>query len=86
MTKYIQPEDIETLFVEIVIGKIKWLFLCSYSPLKSIITYHLQEIVKGLDFYTSSYEKIYLRNVRNFNKLILQFMQSQMSSLKTESI
>ena len=41
---YTLPEDIEALFVEIVIGEFKWLFFCSYNPHKSMITYHLHEI------------------------------------------
>ena len=38
LTNYTLPEDIEALFVEIVMGKIKQLFCCSYNPHKSIIT------------------------------------------------
>ena len=60
LTNYTLPENIEALFVEIVIGNIKWLFCCSYNTHKSMITYHLQEIGKGLEFYTSNYEKILL--------------------------
>ena len=41
LTNYTFPEDIEALFVEIVIGRIKWLFCCSYNPYKSMIIYHL---------------------------------------------
>ena len=59
LTSYTLPEDKEALFVEIVIGNFKWLFCCSHNPRKSI-TYHLQEIGKGLEFYTSNYEKILL--------------------------
>ena len=32
LTGYTLPEDIEVLFVEIVIGNFKWLFCCSYKP------------------------------------------------------
>ena len=38
LTNYTLPEDIEALFVEIVMGKIKQLFCCSYNPHKSMIT------------------------------------------------
>ena len=58
LTSYTLPEDIEVLFVKIVIGNFKWLFYCSYNPRKSMVTYHLQEIGKGLEFYHSNYEKI----------------------------
>ena len=60
LTSYTLPEDIEVLFVEILIGNFKWLFCLSYNPHKSMITYHLQEIGKGLDFYISNYDKILL--------------------------
>ena len=42
LTSYTLPEDVEGLFLEIVIGNFKWLFCCSYNPHKSMITYHLQ--------------------------------------------
>ena len=35
LTNYTLPQDIEALFVEIIIGKIKLLFVCSYNPHKS---------------------------------------------------
>ena len=38
LTNYTLRKDIEALFVEIVIGKIKWLFCGSYNPHKSMIT------------------------------------------------
>ena len=60
LTNFTLPEDVEALLVEIVVTKNKWLFCCSYNPHKRMITYHLQEIGKGLEFYTSSYKKILL--------------------------
>ena len=60
LTNYTLIEDIEALLVEIVMGNIKWLFCCSYNPHKSMITYHLQEMGKGLEFYNSNYEKTLL--------------------------
>ena len=52
LVNYNLPQDAEALFAEVVIGKITWLFCCSYNQPKSMITYHLQEIGKGLKFYT----------------------------------
>ena len=49
LVNYNLPQDVEASFVEIVIGEIKWLL---YKQPKSMITYHLQEIGKGLEFYT----------------------------------
>ena len=39
LTSYTLPEDIEALFVEIVIGNFIWLFSYSYNPHESMITY-----------------------------------------------
>ena len=90
LTNHILSEDIEVLFMEIVIGNIKWLFCCSYNPHKSMMTYHLQEIRKDSEFYTSNYEKMFLMG--DFNPQIsetlmnyfLQFIQSHMFSLGTD--
>ena len=68
LTNYTLIEDIEALFVETVMGNIKWLFCCSYNPHKSMITYHLQEMGKGLEFYTSNYENTLLMG--DFNSKI----------------
>ena len=57
------------------IGKIKWSFCCSYNPLKNTITYHLQEIEKGLEFYTSNYVK----------KLLMADFNSEMSEASKNS-
>ena len=70
LANYTLSEDIEALFVEILTGKIKWLFCCSYKLHKSMITYHLQEIRKDLEFYTSIYEKILLMG--DFNSEIIE--------------
>ena len=50
----------EALFVDIAIGKTKWLFCCLHNTHKNMITYLLQEIGKDLEFSTSNYEKILL--------------------------
>ena len=38
----------------------KWLIGCSYNPNKASIAYHLKEISKGIDTYSSDYENIFL--------------------------
>ena len=62
LTSYTLLENIEALFVEIVIVNFKWLFCCSYNPHKNMITYHLKEIGKSLEFYTSKYKSTKYRN------------------------
>ena len=70
LANYTLSENIEALFVEILTGKIKWLFCFSCKLHKSMITYHLQGIRKDLEFYTSIYEKILLMG--DFNSEIIE--------------
>ena len=79
LTNCTLPEDIEALFVEIVIGKIKWLFCCLHNTYKSMITYHLKEIGKGLEFYTTYYEKILLMD--DFNSEISEASMNSFCNL-----
>ena len=48
--------EIENIFIEINLRSKKWLVSGSYSPKLSHIKNHLQEIGKGLDYYSSKYE------------------------------
>ena len=42
---------IERLFVEINLRKKKWIICCSYNPKKSVISEHLKQIDKNLEYY-----------------------------------
>ena len=46
----------EELFVEINLGKKKWLLCCSYNPKKSLISNHLKEIGNNLDLLSLKYD------------------------------
>ena len=50
------PENVEGLFLEINIGKTKWLLVGGYNPHKESISYFLSHISKGIDKNLSSHE------------------------------
>ena len=52
--------SVEGLYVEINVGKEKWLIGCSYNPHKTFISAHLKEIGKNLDIYSSRYDNFIL--------------------------
>ena len=60
LTEYNFQDNTECLFIEINIGKKKWLFCCSYNPNKHYISKHLHCLSKGLDTYISHYDSIML--------------------------
>ena len=56
ITSYSFPENVETLFLEITLGKAKWLLVGGYNPKKQNISHFLSHISKGLDKNLSSHE------------------------------
>ncbi len=57
--------DIEGLFVEINLRRLKWLLLGTYHPPSQNIDHFLQNISLGLDKYGQNYDQILL--VGDFN-------------------
>lgn len=53
------------MFVEINIGKIKWLISCSYNTLKTDIKTHIKASSKKSDFQASKYENFVI--MEDFN-------------------
>ena len=53
LKKHKFPTDIEAIFFELNMKNKKWLIGCSYNPNKASIAYHLKEISKGIDTYSS---------------------------------
>ena len=51
LTDYKIKGNLELFFVEVNIGKKKWLLGCSYNPPKSNISNHLHHLIKGLNVY-----------------------------------
>ena len=54
------PEDIEGIFIEINIRKIKWLLMGGYNPQKDNISNFLGHVSKELDNYLANYDNILL--------------------------
>ena len=54
------PADIEGIFIEINIRKIKWVLMGGYNPQKDNISYFLSHVNKGLDKFLGNYDNILL--------------------------
>ena len=54
------PNDIEAIFIEITIRKVKYLIMGAYNPHKDKISYFLKHVSEELDKFLSSYENIIL--------------------------
>ena len=52
------PNDVESIFIEIRIRKIKWLLVGGYNPKKTSITYFLDNIGKQVDKFLGSYDHL----------------------------
>ena len=58
LTEVKLDNEIENIFIEINLRSKKWLLSGSCNPKLSHIKNHLQEIGKGLDYYSSKYENV----------------------------
>ena len=58
LTEIKLDNEIENIFIEINLRSKKWLLSGSCNPKLSHIKNHLQEIGKGLDYYSSKYENV----------------------------
>ena len=58
LTEIIHDNEIEKLFIEINLRSKQWLISGSYNPKLSHIKNHLQEIGKGLQYYSLKYENV----------------------------
>ena len=54
------PDNIEGIFIEITLGKNKWLIMGGYNPHKNNISYFLSNISRVLDKFLPYYENILL--------------------------
>ena len=50
----------EYFFVEIILGKKKWLLFCSYNPPKNSILTYIDILRRELDLHSSNYENFIL--------------------------
>ena len=58
LTSHTFPNDVEGIFIDITIRKMKWLIMGGYNPAKEKISYFLKHIGNELDKYLSSYENL----------------------------
>ena len=65
LVKYVLPNDIEGLFIEINLSKTKWLLFGTYHPPSQQDYYYFHHLGKAIDFYLKSYEKFVL--IGDFN-------------------
>ena len=54
------PEDIESIFIKIILIKTRWIFCGCYHPRCSSGKYSFENIEKTLNKHSKSYIKIYL--------------------------
>ena len=60
LTKFVLPDDIEGVFIEINLWKVKRLLFGTYHPPNQQDYYYFYNLGKALDFYSKSYEKFVL--------------------------
>ena len=59
------PNDIEGIFIEINLRKVKWLMFGTYHPPQASDSYYFENVSNALDLYTDKYDKFVL--VGDFN-------------------
>ena len=64
------PKGVEGIFLELMMGKTKWLIMGGYNPHKDNISYFLNKVGDELDKMLSSYENILL--LGDFNSTVLE--------------
>ena len=58
--KHTLPSDIEGIFVEINLKKVKWLLFGTYHPPSQNDDYYFENVTKALDLYSDKYDKFLL--------------------------
>ena len=58
LIKFTFEKEIEAFAIEINLGKVKWLSVCSYNPNCCNLPVHLNAIDKAIEFYSKIYDKI----------------------------
>ena len=60
------PSDVEGIFIELNIGRSKWLLMGGYNLKKENISYYLNHLSKVLDKHIINYENMILLVIRMF--------------------
>ena len=77
LTKYILPDDIEGIFVEINLRKTKWLLFGGYRPPRQQAEYFLKHVNYALDTYRQTFDKFLLAedfNTEDANTIMSEFL------------
>ena len=70
----VENSPTEAFFVEINLGKKKWLLSCSYNPNRENIENHLETLSKSVALYSSSYENLIING--DFNVCVEEICMS----------
>ena len=77
LTKYILPDDIEGIFVEINLRKTKWLLFGRYRPPRQQAEYFLKHVNYALDTYRRTFDKFLLGgdfNIEETDPIMSEFL------------
>ena len=67
---------IEGFFIELNLGKKKWLLCCTYNPNRSFILDHLNTVGNNIDLLLANYENFFLMgdlNVKGHHGFLKEF-------------
>ena len=76
LSQYKPNNSVENIFIEINLRSKKWLLSCSDNPNLTLLNNHIQNISRGLDFYSSKYDHFIVLgdfNAETSNAIISEF-------------
>ena len=76
LSEYKRRGSVGNIFIEINLRSKKWLLSCSYNPNLTLLNNYIQNISRGLDFYSPKYDNfMVLRdcNAESSNTTISEF-------------
>ena len=85
LKEYTPEKPTGNLFVEINLRQWKWLLSCSYNPKTNLIADHLHCIGRGIDFYSSKYDKFIVLGDLN-TEVSNSFMEQFCASFNLKSL
>ena len=54
----VEKSPIEAMFIEVNLRNRKWLFCCSYNPIKATTERHIEALSKSIDLHSSLYDNL----------------------------
>ena len=76
LSEYKPNSSAENIFIELNLISKKWLLSCFYFPNLTLLNNHIQNISKGLDFYSSKYDNFIVLgdfNAETSNPIVSKF-------------